>query len=66
MNRRKYEDWDIVPPLMKWVKVVEKRANGELSGMNIFLNNQLMTDFFLLYTTGVVSILTCIAIPIVE
>ena len=63
--RRKYEDWDIVPPSTKWVKVMGKRKNGELSGMDPFLKAQLMTDFFL-YSTGVISIHTCITIPIVS
>ena len=63
--RRKYEDWDIVPSSTKWVNVVEKRAYGELRGMNPFLKAQLVTIFFQ-YTTGVVSIPTCIAISIVS
>ena len=64
-SRGKYEDWDIVPPSTKWVKVVGERVDGELSEIYPFLKAQLMTDLFL-HSTGVVSIPTCIEILIVS
>ena len=52
----KYEDWDIIPPLTKWIKVVGKRADGKLSGMSPFLKTQLITDFFSVHHRGVIHI----------
>ena len=39
-------DWDILPPPNNWVRVIRKAADGELSGMNDFMKDEVRHHFY--------------------
>ena len=46
------EDWDITPPATQWVKVIGKKVDGKLEGLNAFLKVEIAKGFYRNKQTG--------------
>ena len=45
-------DWNITPAVTQWLKVITKKVDGTLDGMNNFLKVEIRNNFFHTKNTG--------------
>ena len=40
------DDWGVTPPVPQWVKVIAKKGDHKLDGLNGFMTEEIRTNFF--------------------